>query len=119
SPLVNGAVAAGQTSASIDGSSLTGVIRPGDKFTVAGQATEHTIVTGGVVSDGTANEIPVTFTPAVPSGGWANNAVVTFVSNSIAQVKEWQADVSRPVLDPTVMGDVADRVDLDIPQWSG
>ena len=120
SPLINGAVAQGLSAASIDGSPLTGVVRPGDKFTVAGDAQEYTIVTGGMVSSGTPNEIPITFTPTVqPGGGWANNAAVTFVSNSIAQVKEWQAVSSRPVLDPTCLGDVAQRVDLDLPKWNG
>lgn len=119
-PLVQGAVGQGASAATFDGSPLTGVVRPGDKFTVAGDAQEYTIVTGGVVADGTANEIGVTFTPTVqPGGGWANNAAVTFALNSIAQVKEWEAAPSREVLDATVMGDVAQRRDLDLPMWSG
>lgn len=120
SPLVQGAVAQAATAATIDGSPLTGVIRPGDTFTVAGDAQTYTIVTGGLVASGTPNEIPITFTPGVvPGGGWADNAAATFAANSIAQVKEWEATPSRVVLDPTVMGDIAQRTDLDLPKWNG
>lgn len=117
SPLLQGAVSQGATSATIDGSPLTGVVRPGDTFTVAGDAQVYTIVTGGVVA---ANQLAITFTPGVvPGGGWANNAAVSFAANSIAQVKEWEAEPSRGILDPTTMGDVAQRVDLDLPKWNG
>ncbi len=120
SPLVQGTVAQAATSATFDGSPLTGVVRPGDTFTVAGDAQVYTIATGGMVASGTANEIPVTFTPGVvPGGGWADNAAVTFAANSVAQVREWEAEPSRPVLDATVMGDAAQRADLDLPKWSG
>lgn len=119
-PLVQGAVANGASAATFDAATLTGVVRPGDTFTVAGDAQEYTIVTGGVVSQGTPNEVDVTFTPTVQAaGGWADNALVSFTNNSIAQVKEWGATPSRPVLDPTVMGDTAQRRDLDIPMWNG
>jgi hypothetical protein len=117
SPLLQGAEAQGQTAGTIDGSPLTGVVRPGDTFTVAGDAQVYTIVTGGVVA---SNALAITWTPAVqPGGGWADNAAVSFAANSIAQVREWEAEPSRPVIDATVMGDTAQRADLDLPTWSG
>lgn len=120
SPLVKGAVAQGQAAATFDGAAFNGVIRPGDTFTVAGDAQTYTIVTGGVVGATTANERSVTFTPNVqPGGGWADNAAVTFVSNSVAQVKAWEAVPSRPVIEKTTMGDIARRITLDVPMWRG
>lgn len=117
SPLVQGAVAQGATSATFDGVSLTGTVLPGDKFTVAGDAQEYEIVTGGEVS---GNQIAVTFTPSVQeAAGWADNAAVTFVSNSVANVREWEATPSRPIIEATVMTDEAERRDLDVPKWSG
>lgn len=117
SPLVQGAVAQGQTSATFDGTTLTGTVLPGDKLTVAGDAQEYEIVTGGEVA---GNQIAVTFTPSVqPVGGWADNAAVTFVSNSVANVREWEATPSRPIIDATVMTDTAESRDLDVPTWTG
>jgi len=119
-PLVQGAVAQSATSATIDGAGFNGVVRPGDTFTVAGDAQVYTVQTGGVVGDPTPNQVAVTFTPGVvPGGGWADNSAVTFASNSVAQVKDWQATVSRPVLEVTTMGDEARSITLDTPDWKG
>jgi len=105
SPLVQGAVAQGASAATFDGSPLTGTILPGDKFTVAGDVTEYTIVTGGEVA---SNQLAVTFGPTVQdAGGWADNAAVSFVSNSVANVREWEATPSRPIIEATVMTDTA------------
>lgn len=120
SPLIQGAVAQGVGAATIDGAALNGVIRPGDKFTVAGDAQEYTIVTGGVIGSVTPNELAISFTPnVVPGGGWADNAAVSFTSNSVAQVKEWSLNPSRPFLDGVCMGDEAQVGDLDQPKATG
>lgn len=116
-PLVQGAVAQGATAATFDAASLTGTILPGDVFTVAGDAQEYTVVTGGAAA---SDELAITFTPAVvPGAGWADNAAVTLASNSVANVVEWEAEVSRPVLEASVMQSAAREIDLDIPGWRG
>lgn len=122
SPQTQGAVANGASSATLDGggSTLTGVIRPGDTFTVAGDPQEYEIVTAGVIGATTPNEVAITFTPTVQvAGGWADNAAVTFASNQMAEVTAWNATVERPYLDTTVQRDDARTGTLDTPQWSG
>ncbi|HEX7048656.1 MAG TPA: hypothetical protein VF188_00470 [Longimicrobiales bacterium] len=119
-PLVMGAVAQGATTATFDGTPLTGVLLAGDRFTVAGDPQVYTVTQNAVIGIPTANRVTVSFTPAVQvAGGWADNAAVLFVSNSLAEVTAWSATPARPVLDRTVMGDDARRIVLDIPGWSG
>lgn len=116
-PLINGARPQGALTANIDGVTLTGVILKGDKFTVAGDAQVYTISADVLI---TANAAAIAFTPAVvPAGGWADNAAVTFVSNSLAQVRSFEVSVARPAIDSTCMGDSAQRTELDSPQLSG
>ncbi len=120
SPLVQGAVAQGASSATFDGSPLRGVILPGDKFTVAGDAQQYTIVTGGAIGAVTPNQIAISFTPnVVPGGGWADNAAVTFVSNSLAEVTEWSLNAERDLLEDTVMGDIAKTFKAGLNMASG
>jgi hypothetical protein len=115
--LLNGAKAQGQLTANIDGAPLTGVILKGDKFTVAGDAQIYTIGVDVLI---TANAAAIAFTPAVvPGGGWADNAVITFASNSLAQVRSFDVNISRPPIDTTCMGDSAKKTALDTPQMSG
>lgn len=117
SPLVQGAVAQSATSATFDAASLTGTLLAGDTFTVAGDAQEYTVVTGGAAA---SNEVAITFTPAVvPGAGWSDNAAVTVASNSIAQVVEWSADASRPVIEGTTMQSSGQEIGLDVPMWRG
>lgn len=115
-PLVNGARPLGATTANIDAASLTGVILKGDTFTVAGHAQVYTIQADVLI---TGNAAAITFSPGiVPPTGWADNAAVTFTANPVAQVRSWEGTPSRPVIDATVMGDQAKRVDLDEPQFN-
>jgi P22 coat protein - gene protein 5 len=75
--LVNGAVSAGATTMNIDSATLTGTLKVGDLFSVAGS--DQTYV---ITADKTAasNAITgVTFSPA--SLGFADNAVITFVAD--------------------------------------
>lgn len=122
SPQLKGAVAQGATQATIDGggSALTGAILDGDEFTVAGDATTYTVTADARIGENTANEVTISFDPAVQvSGGWADNAAVSFVANSIAQVRRWDAETSRPYRRDDTMGDDARTGKLDIPQWTG
>lgn len=118
-----GTVAQSATTATIDGngSALEGVVRPGDTFTVAGDPEDpYTIVVGGLIGGVTPNELDITFSPGVVlAGGWADNAAMDFDSNSIAQITQWNAEISREVLDKTVMGSTGIEKTLDIPDWRG
>lgn len=117
SPLVQGAVAQDAESATFDGSPLNGVVQPGDTFTVAGDAQEYTVVTGGAVA---GDEVAVTFTPGVvEAAGWADNAAVTFASNSMGQVRNWEARLQRPFIEGTVLESEAEVGSLDTPACSG
>ena len=117
SPLVNGARAQGVGTANIDGGSLTGVILKGDTFTVAGDAQVYTISADVLIA---ANAAAIAFTPnVVPGAGWADNAAITFTANPIAQVTQWEANPSRPVIDATVIGDAAKKTMLDTPMFVG
>ena len=119
-PLVMGAVAQGASTATFDGTPLTGVLLKGDTFTVAGDPQVYTVTQNAVIGLPAANRVTVSFTPGVQrAGGWPDNAAVSFAAASLAEVRAWSATPSRPVLDRTVMGDTARRILLDVPQWTG
>ena len=76
--LINGAVTAGLATMNVDATSLTGTIVRGDIFTVAGQ-TQTFVVTNATPVTAAANAATgITFSPVVPTGGFADNAQVTF-----------------------------------------
>lgn len=117
-PLVDGAVGQSATAAIVDGLT-SGVVRPGDDFTVAGDGQTYTVVTGELVGGTSPGEVNITFTPGVvPGGGWANDAAVTFVSNSVAQVKSFEIDAERELLETTVMRDAARTFDAGFNLWT-
>jgi|GEM_PF-1359733 len=125
-PLTKGSVSQGASSATLDGggSALNGVLRAGDTFTVAGDAQEYTLTADVVIGAVTPNEVGINFSPTVqPVGGWDDNAAVSFVSNSIAEVIGWEADVSREDLETTAYDEAsppqAKTFTLDIPEWRG
>lgn len=99
---VNGAVSAGATSMNVDGSTtLTGTWAAGSVFTVAG-VTGSFVVTNNPTASGNAMT-GVTFAPAAPAGGFADNAVVTRVANHTPNLgfhKTAFAFVSRPLALP-------------------
>lgn len=120
-PLVNGALIATATTLNLDGTALTGIVAKGDKFTLAGEAGSpvHT-VTGGPFYVAAANAITgLTFTPAIAGGGVADNAAITFVSNSVAEVKVENVDASIEVLDDTVQGDQWATCVGGLAKWNG
>lgn len=120
SPLIQGAVAQGATSATIDGSPLTGVLLEGDTFTVAGDAQVYTVESGGAVGAVTANELTITFTPSVQVvGGWADNAAVTVPSNSMAEIVAWSLNTPRERLEDDVMRDPSKTYKPGRLDWNG
>jgi hypothetical protein len=120
-PLVNGALIAGATTLSLDGTGLTGIVAKGDKFTIAGEAGSpvHT-VTGGPFYVAAANAIVgLTFSTPIAGGGAADNAVITFVSNSVAEMKVETINSTIEVLDDTVQGDVWGTCVGGCAKWTG
>jgi len=99
---VNGAVAAGATTMAVDGSTtLTGQWKKGSVFTVAG-VTGSYVVTADVTAAANAMAA-VAFAPAAPVGGFADNAVITRVSNHTANLgfhRTAFAFVTRPLAAP-------------------
>lgn len=104
---VNGAVSAGATTMNVDGStSLTGTWNAGSVFTVAG-VTGSFVVTANNTASGNAMT-GVSFFPAAPAGGFADNAVVTRVANhtpNLAFHRTAFAFVSRPLALPMGVGE--------------
>lgn len=95
---VNGAVAAGATTMALDGTTVTGTWKKGSLFTI-GTAT-YTVAADATAA---ANAITITFSPAAPVGGIADNAVVTRIANHAANMafhKTCFAFVSRPLALP-------------------
>lgn len=99
---VNGAVSAGATTMNVDGSStLTGTWKAGSVFTVAGVAGSYVVTADKTAS---ANAMTaVAFFPAAPTGGFADNAVITRIADhtpNLAFHKSALAFVSRPLALP-------------------
>jgi len=103
---VNGAVAAGATTMAVDGSStLTGTWTKGSVFTVA-NVTGSFVVTADVTASGNAMSA-VSFSPAAPTGGFADNAVVTRIAGhtpNLAFHKTALGFVTRPLEIPMGVG---------------
>jgi len=78
--LVNGAVLAGATTMNTDGGTINGTLKAGDLFTVAGVDGTF-LVTADNVADGAGAATGITFTPAAPTGGFPDDAAVTFSGN--------------------------------------
>ena len=82
---VNGAVAAGATTMAVDESSLSGTLVDGDVFTVASVSGYFLVTNGTLTASGNAIAA-VNFTPAAPTGGFADNAVVTFAGDHVVNM---------------------------------
>lgn len=96
---VDGAVASGATSMDIDATTLTGTIKKGTLFTVAGNTQQFT-----VTADATAatNAATVSFYPATT--GFDDDAVVTLIADHTANLafhKNAFAFVNRPMALPS------------------
>jgi hypothetical protein len=122
-PKIKGAVSQGATTLNLDGngSPLSGMVNVGDQFTVAGETGSPThTVTGGPWYITAANEINgLTFSPGAATGGMADNAAITFVTNRIAQSRLWGIQSSIEALDATVQGDKWRAVVGGLASWTG
>jgi hypothetical protein len=98
SPLINGALASSLTTLALDGVTA-GVILGGDTFTIAGEtgSPTHTVTAGLAFLVANTSLTGLTFTPAIATGGVADNAAITFTSNSVAQMGQWELTVKRTV----------------------
>lgn len=74
----NASVSVGDTSVAMDETSLSGTVKKGDIFTVAGD-TQKYVATADATASG--NAITVSFSPAAKVA-WADDAVVTFTPDS-------------------------------------
>jgi len=92
----NASVAIGDTSVPMDETSLTGTIKKGAIFTVAGDTQQYV-----VTADATAatNAVTVSFAPAAKVA-WADNAAVTFFGGA-SGLTDW---VDNVVFHPDAMG---------------
>lgn len=100
-PLVKGAVAAGAATMNVDGAAgaaITGTIKAGTLFTVANVTGTFTVIEDLAAA---ANELTgIKFYPAAPTGGFADNAIITIIGDHTANLafhKNALAMVSRPL----------------------
>lgn len=104
---VNGAVSAGASTMNVDGSTtLTGVWAKGSVFTVAGVTGSFVVTADSAAASGNAIT-GVTFAPAAPAGGFADNAVITRVANHTPNLGFHEtafAFVTRPLEIPMGVG---------------
>lgn len=107
----NASVAVGDVSVPMDETSLSGTVKVGDLFAVAGDSQTY-VVTSNATASG--NAITVTFAPAAKVA-WADNAVVTFVGTAggtavqnLAFHRDAIALASRPLMVPEGMGVISD-----------
>ncbi len=121
SPLVNGALIENDAIMDIDAVSLTGVVIVGDTFTLAGEAGSPThTVTGGPFYVAAANAIAsITFSTLIAAGGVANDAAVSFASNSVAEVRQWSLDAALEIIEDTVKGDGHKTFKGGLANWNG
>lgn len=83
--LVNGAVSAGATTMAADAAhAAAATLKKGDVFTVAG-ATGKYVVTADATASGSAFT-GITFSPAAPTGGFADNAAITVQGDHVANI---------------------------------
>ena len=114
------AVASGVTTFNVNGYS-TIVCLVGDTFTVAGEtgSPTHTVTADVFVHTSTATATAISFSPAVATGGVSASSVVTFTSNSIAQVGRWSLSPSTDTGDFTSLGDKWARKQGTISRFAG
>lgn len=121
SPLVDGALIENDVVMDIDAVSLTGVVIIGDTFTLAGEAGSPThTVTGGPFYVAAGNAITtLTFSTAIAAGGVANDAAVSFTSNSVAEIRAWDLTAEIEMIDDTVKGDTHRTFKGGLANWNG
>jgi hypothetical protein len=118
-PLVDGVVASAAATLTVDGSQLYGTVAVGDIFVVDGDGINRT-VSGSVVRAASTHHVSaVTFTPSA-TAGFANNATVTFQSNSIGELTRWSLDnVEIELIEDTAKGDTTKTYKGGYVNWNG
>lgn len=114
---VASAVLEGATQVTILGAQLTGVVLPGDTFTVAGAPGTYTVQQTVVAVDNQLVNVP--FSPAAPAGGFGQGASVTFDAHSIAETRGWTATNTLQVLETTVQRQPARTRRTGLVEWQG
>lgn len=76
--LINGAVAAGETSMDVDTGTGSATFLEGDVFSVAGADGTYVVTADGNLTTGAGT---VSFYPAAPTGGFDDNAAVTIIGD--------------------------------------
>jgi len=119
--LVNGALTIGLTTMNIDGAGLKGVVVVGDTFTLGGESGSpvHTVTGTQFRAAAAAAIAGITFSPGIATGGVADNAIVTFSANSIAQVSGWSMSTSMETIDISKMGDGWRGFVSGLATWTG
>lgn len=116
---VNGTVLAGAATVSIDGSPLTGVILPGDTFTVTGVLGTYTVTNVSALLAAGNAITGITFSPVAPVGGFPDNAVFILTANAVANMRQWMATSNLAILDKTVMGEYWNTCVGGLGSWTG
>lgn len=116
-PSIATAVLAGASQVTILGAQLTGVVLPGDQFTVEGVPGTYTVQQTVVAVDNQLKAVP--FSPAAPAGGLPAAASVLFLAHSIAQTRQWTATNTLQVLETTVQGQPARTRRTGLVEWEG
>lgn len=115
---VGSAVTAGATQATFVGAPLlSGVVLPGDIFTVTGVSGTYTVQ--NTVRASAQQLANVVFTPVAPAGGFPQNAAVLFASHSVAQTRQWTATQTLQTLETTVQGDAYRTRRTGLVEWEG
>ena len=81
---VNGAVSAGATTLAADGGTGSQTLKVGDVFTVAGASGSYTVTANATATAGAFAS--VAFMPAAPTGGFADDAVITVKASHVANL---------------------------------
>jgi hypothetical protein len=90
---VNGAVLAGGTTLALDGAPLSGYLAADDTFTITNVSGVYTVTNASPVVASQNAMTGITFTPAAPVGGFADNAV--FVLTATVPVADEDAVVNK------------------------
>jgi hypothetical protein len=117
SPTLQAAVSAGASTMTLTGTPLTGLVLPGDVFTVPGSPGTYT-VTNTVVASGNLLS-GVTFTPVAPGGGFPLGGLVFVATSSVAQTRQWTATPTMQTLETTVQGDAFRTRRTGLTEWEG
>lgn len=107
----------GGTQVTILGPQLTGVLLPGDTFTLHGIDGTYTVQ--GLVVAVNNQFVNVPFSPPAPVGGFPLARFVVFASHSIAQTRTWTVTPTLQVLETTVQRAAYRTRRTGLTEWEG